>query len=43
VVERHAAGRVVPSLLRGRTALSTVAQAAEAFARAETGSVRSGC
>ncbi|MGO4593440.1 sucrase ferredoxin [Leifsonia sp. 2TAF2] len=40
VVEQHAAGRVVPGLLRGRTSLSTVAQAAEAFARAETGDDR---
>lgn len=40
VVERHAEGRVVPELLRGRTALTTVAQAAEAFARTETGDDR---
>lgn len=37
VVARHADGRVVPDLLRGRTSLSTVAQAAEAFARTATG------
>jgi len=40
VVARHAEGRVVPELLRGRTALTTVAQAAEAFARDETGDDR---
>lgn len=40
VVERHADGQVVPGLLRGRTSLSTVAQAAEASARAETGDDR---
>ncbi|WP_374010202.1 sucrase ferredoxin [Leifsonia sp. LS-T14] len=40
IVKRHAEGRVVPELLRGRTALTTVAQAAEAFARAETGDDR---
>ncbi|MDR6970963.1 sucrase ferredoxin [Leifsonia shinshuensis] len=40
VVERHAEGRVVPGLLRGRTALTTVAQAAEAFARTATGDDR---
>ncbi|WP_285116274.1 sucrase ferredoxin [Leifsonia sp. fls2-241-R2A-40a] len=40
VVERHSAGRVVPELLRGRTSLTTVAQAAEAFAREATGDDR---
>ncbi|MGO4300567.1 sucrase ferredoxin [Leifsonia sp. RAF41] len=40
VVARHAEGRIVPDLLRGRTSLTTVAQAAEAFARAETGDDR---
>ena len=40
VVTRHAEGRTVPDLLRGRTSLTTVAQAAEAFARAETGDDR---
>ncbi|MET3568297.1 (2Fe-2S) ferredoxin [Leifsonia sp. 563] len=42
IVERHAEGRVVPELLRGRTSRSTVAQAAEAFARADTGDDRIG-
>lgn len=37
IVAAHADGRVVADLLRGRTSLSTVAQAAEAFARASTG------
>ncbi|ANF31075.1 hypothetical protein A0130_04715 [Leifsonia xyli] len=40
VFERYAAGRVVPDLLRGRTSLTTVAQAAEAFARDDTGDDR---
>jgi len=40
VVERHAAGRVLPDRLRGRTSLTTVAQAAEAFARTATGDDR---
>jgi len=40
VVARHAEGRIVPDLLRGRTSLTTVAQAAEAFARTETGDDR---
>jgi hypothetical protein len=37
IVERYADGRVVPELFRGRTSLSTAAQAAEAFARDSTG------
>lgn len=37
VVARHAAGRIDPRYLRGRTSLSTVAQAAEAFARDRSG------
>ncbi|UAJ78139.1 sucrase ferredoxin [Leifsonia sp. ZF2019] len=37
VVARYAEGRVDPRYLRGRTALSTVAQAAEAFARDHSG------
>lgn len=40
LVRRHAEGRVLPGLLRGRTSLTTVAQAAEAFAREETGDDR---
>ncbi|MFP3465750.1 sucrase ferredoxin [Leifsonia sp. SIMBA_070] len=40
VVERHAEGRVVADRLRGRTSLTTVAQAAEAFARTATGDDR---
>ncbi|MFF2052219.1 sucrase ferredoxin [Leifsonia sp. NPDC058194] len=37
VVARHAEGRVDPRYLRGRTSLSTVGQAAEAFARDRSG------
>jgi len=40
VVARHAAGLVDGRFLRGRTALSTAAQAAESFARAESGDDR---
>jgi (2Fe-2S) ferredoxin len=40
IVERYAEGRVVPAYLRGRTSLTTVAQAAEAFARDQTGDDR---
>ncbi|MGO4534023.1 sucrase ferredoxin [Leifsonia sp. 2MCAF36] len=40
VVERYAEGRVVADRLRGRTSLTTIAQAAEAFARTETGDDR---
>jgi (2Fe-2S) ferredoxin len=40
VVGRHAEGRTVPDLLRGRTSLSVVAQAAVAFACADTGDDR---
>ncbi|WP_301212911.1 sucrase ferredoxin, partial [Leifsonia williamsii] len=40
VVERQARGLVEPRYLRGRTALSTVAQAAEAFARDRSGDDR---
>ncbi|WP_431218280.1 sucrase ferredoxin [Leifsonia xyli] len=42
VVRRHSEGRVVADRLRGRTSLTTVAQAAQAFARAETGDDRIG-
>lgn len=40
VIEAHARGEVVPAFLRGRTSLTNVAQAAEAFARAATGDTR---
>lgn len=40
VVEAHARGDVSPAFLRGRTSLTNVAQAAEAFARAGTGDAR---
>lgn len=39
-VEAHARGNVVPAFLRGRTSLTNVAQAAEAFARESTGDDR---
>ena len=37
IVDRYAAGRVDPRFLRGRTSVSTVAQAAIAFARDRSG------
>ncbi len=40
VVEAHARGEVVPQWLRGRTSLTNVAQAAQAFAREATGDNR---
>ena len=40
IIEAHARGEVVPHLLRGRTSLSNVAQAAEGFAREDTGDAR---
>jgi hypothetical protein len=40
VVERYDAGLVDPRYLRGRTSLSTIAQAAEAYARAASGDDR---
>jgi len=40
ILEAHARGEVVPEFLRGRTSLTNVAQAAEAFARDETGDAR---
>jgi hypothetical protein len=40
VAERYDAGLVDPEFLRGRTSLSTIAQAAEAYARAASGDDR---
>ncbi|MFT4211805.1 MAG: sucrase ferredoxin [Microbacterium sp.] len=42
IAEHYLQGRVVPEHLRGRSSLSTVAQAAQAAARAETGDARIG-
>ncbi len=42
IIEAHARGEVVPALLRGRTSLSNVAQAAESFARDDSGDARIG-
>ena len=40
ILDAHARGEVAPGWLRGRTSRSTVVQAAESFARAETGDAR---
>jgi len=40
ILDAHARGEVAPGWLRGRTSLSTQVQAAEAFARADTGDDR---
>lgn len=42
IIDAYSVGEVVPELLRGRTSLTNVAQAAQAFARERTGDNRIG-